>query len=275
MNQVLPIARDAARTLWRHKRLWVFGFFVAAGAGGGAHVDLPAGGASLLAGPVVGLLVAGAIAVLVGLALHVVSEGALIDAVREERRGNAPALGLSWRRGRSAAGRLLGLKLLTWIASSVVLGGAATPVVLGALEVLPLAVGVVLSVLLAVVAVPTAVSVYLAHEVGLRMVVLGRRGAVDGLRAGLRFLRGRLRFALTLLVADGVAQAVTALVALPFALVAFGVGFGVHAAAGLVPGLVVGGALGAPIAILVAGARGTFRSALWTHAFLDEHPASS
>jgi hypothetical protein len=272
-NQVLPIARDAVRTLWAHKRLWVLGFFVAAGAGGGVQIELPAGGLAALPGWVLGLSIGAGLLGVAILGLHVVSEGALVEAVRDERRGRTPTLERSWKRGLRAAGRVLGLEVLAGLAITGVVGLAAAPLVLGVLEAVPLALGAVATALLAVVALPVALSVYLAHEAGIRLAVLEQRGPLDALRGGLRFLRGRLRFALTLFVVDGVAQIVTGLLALPFALVALGAGFGVHAAAGIVPAVVVGVALAAPVGALAAGARGTFRSALWTHALLDERPA--
>ncbi len=48
------------------------------------------------------------------------------------------------------------------------------------------------------------------------------------------------------------------------------VGFGVYLAAGLVPALVVGAALLIPFAIAIAGARGVYRSSLWTLGWLEE-----
>ena len=275
MTRVLPIARDAVRTVWTHKRLWVLGFFVAAGAGGGAQVELPAGGFGGFPTWVFGLLVLGSVLGVVMLGLHVVSEGALIEAVSRERRGEVPALGPSFRRGLAPAARVFGLKVLAGVVSTVAAAVAAAPALLGVFHAIPLALGIVLTLLLAVVAVPVVVSVQLAQEVGTRMVVLERRGPVDALRAGLRFLRGRLRFALTLFVVDGAAQLVTGLVALPFGLVAVGIGFAVYAVAGVVPAVAVGAVLAAPIGAMAAGARGTFRSALWTHGFLDERPALS
>lgn len=275
MNDVLPVARDAVRTLWRHKRLWVLGLFVAAGAGGGTRFDAPSDATGITAGWVAGLVLIAAVTGVITLALHVISEGALIDAVREERRGRVPALGPAWRRGLASAGSVLGIKALTWVATSAVVAAAAAPLLLGLLEIVPLALGVALTVPLVVVAVPTALSLYLAHEIGLRMVVLEQRRAVDALRAGLRFLRGRLRFALTLLVVDGVAQLVTAVIAVPFVLVVLAIGGATYAVAGLVPAVVVGAIVLAPIALALTGARGTFRSALWTHGMLDGRPGAA
>lgn len=275
MTNVLPIARDALRTLWRDKRLWLFGFFVAAGASGGVQLELPAGGLTAVPPWVLGLLVGAAIAGLAMLALHAIGEGALIHAVRAERRGRRVPLAEGWRRGWSTAGRVLGIKLLVALGTTLALGSAAAPAVLGALERVPLAAGVALTVLLLLGAVPFALSLVLAHEVGLRLAVLEDRRAVDALRAGLRFLRGRLRFALILLVVDGLAQVAASLVALPFALLAVGLGFLGYLAAGLPVGIAVGAVLAAPVGVLVVAARGTFRSALWTHGVLDERPSAA
>lgn len=276
MNSIKPIALEALRTLWRDKRLWFFGFFVAAGAGGGgAQLDLPAHGGPLqgVSALLVGALVGGSLLGLLGLALHVVSEGALIRSVFAGRGGERPPMADGWRAGLASAWRVLGVKAVVAFLCALAVGVAAVPIALGATHVVPLWLGVSLGLPLLLVAAPFAITLYLVHEVALRLVVLENRGVLDALRGGRDFLRGRLAYVLSIVVVDGVAQAASGLVALPFALPALALGYGLHAAFGLVPALVTVGVLMLPIATLIVGARGTFRSTLWTLGFLDERPS--
>lgn len=269
--QVFPIAREAYRRLFADRRLWLFGFFVGAGAGG-VSLDLSGSGASSIPGWVFGLA---AVAILLGLVifgLHVVSEGALIEAVRRERDGERVSLGRAWKSGARSGWRVLGVKAVTWLVAAAAVVVAAAPALAGALGGIDLALGAVLTAMLAILAAPVLVTLYLVHEIAMRMVVLERRGVIDAIGGAQRFLRGRLRYGLGLLLVDGLAQAAAGLVSVPFALVALGVGFGVYALAGLVPGVVVGALLVLPVALMVVGARGTFRSRLWTVAFLEERP---
>jgi hypothetical protein len=276
MDTILPIAGEALRTLWRDKRLWFFGFFVAAGAGGGGvQLQTPAHGAQLagVSALLVAALVAGGVVGLVALALHVVSEGALIRQVFEGRAGARPTMADGWRAGLGSAWRVLGVKLLVVLLSALAVGVGAVPVALGVAKLLPTWLGVALGVPLIVVAIPIIITLYLVHEVALRMVVLEGRGVLDALRGGRDFLRGRLAYVLSLVVVDGVVGAASGVVVLPFVMLALPVGVAVYAAFGLVPAVVTAAALLAPVAMALVGARGAFRSTLWTLSFLEERPS--
>ena len=278
MSQVVSIARDALRTVRTNKRWWVLGFFVAAssGSGGGEwRADPEAATGTLEPWMIAAMLVA----LLLGaifFAVQLVAEGALVEAVREERRGQQETLRASWSRGPRHALRLAGLQLVTLGAVSLTLLIAAAPAIGAAVGLLPWAVGIGLSVPLGLIAVPTVISLSVAREVGTRMVVLESRGPVDALRAGLRFLRGRLPLALMLLIADGLAQAAVMSVGLLLVAPGVAVAAALYFGLGLVgPAIAVGLVLAVPPVIAAVGARGTFHSALWTHAFLDERPALS
>lgn len=267
----LSIAREAYRGLLADRRLWLFGFFVGAGASGASfNASNPA--AAAMPAWVLGLAAGAGLLGLVFLALHVISEAALILGVYRERSGKDVALGSVWKRGVRLAPRVFGVKLAVFALSTLVIGLAAAPAIAGALGAIELALGVALTAVLAVFAAPPLVTFYLMHEIGLRMVVLERRGVADSLGGARRFLRGRLRQGLLLLLVDGVAQAAAGVIGAPFALLAMGAGFGVYTLAGVPWGIAVGALLAMPVAALIVAARGTYRSRLWTVAFLEERP---
>lgn len=270
----LGIAKESVKTLWTHKRLWVFGLFVAGGSGGGASFDegAAAGGSGVegIAGWVVALIVGAVVLGLVGLFMHVVSESALIHSVRDARGGGEPRLGPAFRRGVGWFGRLLGIKVLAFVTALVSVAVVAVPAVLGALEVWPLWLGAGLTALLALPAVPWLLTVYFVYEWAMRFAVLEDRGAIASLRAAERFLHGRIAASLKLLVMDALGQVVSGLAALVVAVAAGLVGLGVYFAAGLVPAIVVGVVMLLPFAVAITGARGVYSSSLWTLGWLEE-----
>ncbi len=275
MTSIRTLALETLRSLWRDKRLWFFGFFVAAGAGGGGlQLDLPGHGVPVqgMSALLVGALVGGGALGVLALGLHVVSEGALIRSVFEGRAGARPAMRDGWRAGFSSAWRVLGVKALVVLVSALAIGVGAAPVALGAMKVLPMWLGLAVGMPLLIVAVPVVLSLYLVHEVALRMVVLEGCGVLGAMRGGREFLRGRLSYLLSLMVVDGVAQAASGLIALPLVLPAFALGFALYAAFGVVPAVIAVAVLMVPVATVLVGARGTFRSTLWTLGFLEERP---
>jgi hypothetical protein len=168
---------------------------------------------------------------------------------------------------------VLGIKALA--ALVVILVGAAigAPILIAVTGHAPLWAGIPLGVLLALVAVPLLLTGYFLYEYALRIAVLDARAATDAYRAALAFLHGRIVPSILLAVASSLGSMVAGLAALVAAVPAVVVGLAVYAAAGLVPGLVAGVAVLVPLMIPVAGAQGTFRSAVWTLGFLSARKA--
>lgn len=272
------LALESLKLLWRRKYLWLFGLFVAGGVGGGAGGPRGPGadgdgGLSRAQGlpewfwPVV---IAGLLVGLVALVLHVASEAALIQGVRAEREGEAYGIRRGFHVGFSHFWRLLGLKLVFAFvlqASALVI---LTPVLLGVFKVIPLAPGVGLTLLLALVGIPWLLTVYFIYEYAMRFLVLEDRSVKEAARAAYRYLHGRIVDSLQVLIVAFIGRMGAGLVGLlvvaPIALLAVGVYF----AAGLWPALAFGLALGAPLMLAVAGAGGVFTSSVWTIEFLEE-----
>src|SRR5580692_827810 len=140
--QPTHVATEALRTLWKHKVLWLFGFFVAAGGGGGSGAPgrgpHPAAAGSALPAWVYAAIAAGAVLALILLLAHVLSEGALIVAARASREGTPVGVRTQLRAGWSAFGRVFVLKVMIIAAMGATLGVAGGPAVLGALGLIPL-----------------------------------------------------------------------------------------------------------------------------------------
>jgi hypothetical protein len=264
---VLRIAKDALETTWKQKRLWLYGFFVAAGGGGG--------GANFSEGDsipawVIALIAVASVLGLAALFMHIISESALISAVAASRAGTPQPLRVGFRIGAALFARMLAVKALALLGALLTIAVIVAPVVLAVLELISLWVGVPITAVLALAAVPWLLTLYFIYEYAMRFVVLEGRTPFDALDRARAFLRGRLETTLQLLIADGIGRALAAAVG-GFAVVVIGgvIGGAVYLISGHVLAAVIAGAVAvAPIAIADACVLGTYRSSIWTLGFL-------
>lgn len=270
---IIRIAKQSFSTIRSHKYLLFFGFFVASGGGAGGNVGghghhggpLPA-----RVWPLIGVAVVLGLAALV---MHVLSEGALIDGVERAQRGQRGRIGEELGQSRRHFWTLAAIKVVLGAAMLVSVAVVAAPVGGALLGAYPVVAGAVATALLGLLAVPWLLTLYFVYMYAMRIAVLDDKKALDAMRSAKRYLHGRLASSLKLLVAGGLGSAAVevagGLVALPIA----ALGLGVYFLAGLVPALVVGGVLLAPVAVLVAGSVGAYRSSVWTLGFLDGREA--
>ncbi len=275
--EIIAVAKQAIRVVWRHKYLWFFGFFLAGGtAGGGARTSdsAAAGNGQALPGWLVPLLATMAVVALVALVLHVVSEAAVIEGVRrhrdEEPFGTRAGFGVGFR----LFWRVLGIKLLAAAAFLGVGVIIVAPALLAAFGVLPLWLGIPVAVLLALLALPVALSFYFVYLYALRFAVLEGAPPLDAVRAAIAWLHGRVLVSLQLLLAWGLGALAAGVAAVVALLPAAAIGVGVYFLAGLVPALVVALVLLLPVLVPLAGITGAYGSAVWTLGFLDEQRAA-
>jgi hypothetical protein len=266
----IKVGKDAFKNLWTHKSLWFFGLFLGAGGGGaGASPQSGHGGNQALPAWLIPVLVAAVVAAFGGLFMHVVSEAALIEGVRRNRAGTPLRIGAGMRVGMHHFWRVLGVKLL--LALGLGLSGLllAVPAVLGALGLVPLWLGVAVTVPLLFLAVPWFLTLYFVYVYALRIAVLDERGARVAIREARVYLRGRVLDSLKLLLVSFVGQMGGAAVAAALILPVVALGAALYFTVGLVPAIVVGAALLVPVALAAGGALGTFRSSVWTLGFLE------
>lgn len=283
---VTAIAKQAFKLVQTNKHLWFFGFFLAGlgggGAGGGSgHKPKPGVAEAATAAaqhdlpgwlwPVLALAV---VLGLVGLAMHVVSEAALIEGVR--RRDGDLAFGVrsGFASGLRHFWRVLGVKALAALVAALFAGAIVVPILAAVAGHLPLWAGLPLGVAAALVAVPVLLTGYFLYEYALRVAVLEGAPASEAYRAAISLLHGRLVPSVLLLGTAAASSVVAGLASLLAALPAAAVGLALWHFVGLVPGVVAGVALLVPALVPIAGAQGTFRSAVWTLGFLSARKAA-
>ncbi|GAB4257509.1 MAG: hypothetical protein Kow00122_15340 [Thermoleophilia bacterium] len=237
------LLKGAWHVTWRHKYLWVLGFFAAEGGGCGLSGDysfgadepitwsgrtwVPLGELVERHWPVVLALVAGGLALaLVFLVLRVVAAAGLIHGTDQALAGRPGAgLGAAWRRGLQVFWPMVGLGLLTTLIALAgilaVAGSAAVPIAFlvlsrdmgpgGVIGVALIALGAV------AVLIPAAVALQLVWNWSTRALVLQGRPAGVSLRLGWRILRdnpGHSLLAWALQTAISIAASIPAAVAL-------------------------------------------------------------
>ena len=266
----LTIARQSFTTAWRHRALWLFGFFLAGsgGAGAGGPPRSSSGAASLpewLIPIIIGAVFAG----LVALVMHIISEGALIAQVEQATGGVTPTVRSSLRSGLTNFGVVFRIKALALVGLMGLAALVLAPVGLGLASVIPVPVGAVLSGLVALVMMPAALTGWLLLEISLRVAVLEKRTALEALAEGKRYLSGRLLESLQLLVVAVVGVAGIGLVGVIALALGGIVGLLVFVVThALVLSLVAAAVVAVPLLVPVIAFGGTFRSTVWTTGFL-------
>lgn len=266
---ILRIAKQAFSTIRSNKYLLFFGFFVASGGGAGANTGHHGHHAGALPAWVWPLLVVGLVLGIAALVMRVLSEAALIDGVERAQHGERTGIGEGLRGSRQHFWTLVAVKAALGGLFLLSLAVVAAPAVGGVLGGYPVVAGAIASALIGVVAVPWLLTLYFIYMYSMRIAVLDGQKALDSIRAAQRYLHGRIANSLKLLVAGGVGAALVevsgALVLLPVA----ALGLGIYFVAGLVPAIVAGAVLALPVAVVVAGSVGAYRSSLWTLGFLE------
>lgn len=268
---VIEIAKECAGLVRHNRWLWPFGLFaLAAGNASGEHRSETAGSGAEALPSWLPYAIAGAVVfALVVLVLHVVAEAALIDGVRRARAGQRlglrQGLGNGWQHFR----KVLGIKLAYGGLVGLAAIALAAPVAATALGVVPAGVGIAISVVVALLAVPFILTVHLTYLFALRFAVLDGRGVLDALGCAKRLLRKRLATSLKLLIAAELGTVVVGALGLVAAAACALVALPVYLLAGATAALVVFGVLLVPVGLAAAGALGSYQSAVFTVAYLD------
>lgn len=273
--ETLQTVKESLRIVRDHRRLWLFGLFVAGmGGAGGTGGRSSGGGTSELPAWLPWALAAGALTALAVLVMHVVSEAALIEGVRRARVGLPFAIGDGFGVGRRHFLRLLGVKASLAAGAGIAAGLVALPLGAGWAMGAPLWLGALGAALCALLALPLLLALWLVVTWAARFVVLDGFGPLDALREGHALLASRLRASLELLVAWSLGAGLIGLFVLPAVLLAALLGLAGYAAGGVPAALVLFALVLVPAALLLAGAVGTYRSSLFTVAFLQARQAA-
>jgi hypothetical protein len=271
IREILGQGFHYARTC---KSLWLFGFFV--GMSGGSSGGGRPGGAGGSDGPfpisetaITMIVIAAVVAIIAMTVMRFVSEGALIEGVVRARQGGRMTTGEAFRAGLAHAGVVFRIALLYVAVSVGSLVVLAAPCIIAMQALGPLgAIAVGIPTLL--IAVPWLVTIYLVQAFAMRIAVLENRHALDAIAKARLFLHGRLKHALTLIVASFIGTLLIALV-----------GFVVLAPLGLllfslvpvlqiVPVIVVGCLVLLPVIYVLTAIAGTLRSSIWTIGYMTQ-----
>jgi hypothetical protein len=209
--------------------------------------------------------------------MNVISESALIAGVEDTRARGDRAFGVAEGMGHGLRHfrHVFGLKLIFFVLEITSVALVGTPAALAGLGVVPLWAGVTITALLALPALPWLLTVYFLRQYALRIAVLDGCGVFEALRGGWTHLHGRIAESLALLGVSLVGVAASSLVALAFAVPAALIGGLLYLLAGLVPAIVVGAALLIPGVFCALGFQGTYRSSVWTLAYLEAADAAA
>lgn len=291
------ILKRAWQITWRHKALWLFGFFLAlfsgggGGGGGGQGAQYTAGSGDLvqpawILSIVPVLIIIALLMVVAGIIIVPLSRAALIAMVSEVEETGDTRARTGWRIGWSRFLRLLGIGLLIGIPAAIV---AIVLVALGASPLLLLLferrvlsfVAILLTAILMLLAlgilIVGGVALSIMGQLAYRQCVLDKKGVFDSIRDGYRLGRKNLRqVGAVWLLLFGVDLA-TGIVMVPLALavVAFAAVPGIlvyMATEAAAPALVIGlplVVLGFLFLTILAGIVQVARSATWTLAYLE------
>jgi hypothetical protein len=274
------LVRRALEIMWKFKYLWIFGFFLEFGSGGGTwfgnlpdKVRLPIRdfiGCDLLEGALVGaivmLVLAALVVFIVFLIMYIISQGGLVHCVWRISTGENPSLRDGWNAGVKNFWRILGIRviIIIFILGSLLITLGPFVLMLIAFKLM----GVISGLVLLPLALVLIVAIALVDLYAARTCVIEEKGVFDSLGAGWNMLKDNLGPSLIValigigstLVYIFVFVAVGLLLVLPFvAVAAFNLFFGI--VAGVLVGLLYIG--------VVSALWGTYIDSLWTLAYLD------
>jgi len=207
------ILKRAWQITWRHKALWLFGFFLAlfsgggGGGGGGQGAQYTAGSGDLvqpawILSIVLVLIIIALLMVVAGIIIVPLSKAALIGMVSEVEETGDTRARTGWRIGWSRFLRLVGIGLVIGIPAAIVaivlIALGASPLLLLLLERRALTVAaIVLTFILMLpvlgVLVVGGVALSVIAQLARRQCVLDKKGVFDSIRGAYELGRANLR----------------------------------------------------------------------------------
>jgi len=266
---IMNLVKMSLKSLWEKKHLWFLGFFVATATGGGASYHA-GGGTGFLPVWVVPAILGGAVLAIAFAVMHMISEGALIEAIGRERNNQETSLRAELASGRRHMWQILGIKLVYGGISFLLVALVGLPVLGMVTETLPFIVGVPLAVIGGVIALPGLLTIHMLMQYALRFCVLDGRATFDALRLSKRHLVDRMMESIKMLLAAALGNIAGTLALAVVMLPGVLLGGIAYLVGGMIAGIVVGSLVAMPLIVALIGARGTFHSALWTHGFAEQ-----
>ncbi|HTY08610.1 MAG TPA: hypothetical protein VMF29_05555 [Candidatus Edwardsbacteria bacterium] len=279
MNYSAIVNRSLA-IAWKHRYLWVFGFFASMGGGTFSNIGGRASEGDRAAaitgwitshpGLVLALVFAGAVLLLVLGVLQVLSAGGLVRGTAEASAGRAGGFEQTLSMGYDCFGRVLGLELLLLlIVVGIMLAGFVPPIVMIATKQgVLVALGVAWLLLLLLPALALMIALGLAWNYALRFAAL--RGDPVGAAVAHGWALARRHLGTTVVLwlvnlaigfAAGMAMMVAGLLfAIPFVVAGI-----INLWLGLIPALLIG----LPLLVVITAVYGVYEYSYWTIAFTE------
>jgi hypothetical protein len=273
------LVKRALDIMWKFKYLWIFGFFVQFGSGGGGGIgrltdkfdgcELPVGdffGRISLVGILIPLILIALVVFVLYVILYVISQGGLIHCVSRIESGEKPALRDGWNAGVANFWRILGIAVVMII--SVL---AAILLSLGPFIAL-IIINKVLGLLSAMVFIPLFMvliaAISLISIYAYRVCITESKGVFDSITSGWGMLTSNLGKSLIVAL---ISIGSTIVYVIGFLIVGLflALPFIVLGAINLFLGVALGVIVGLIYIAVTSGAWGAYIDSFWTLAFLE------
>ena len=269
------LVKRALEIMWKFKYLWVFGFFLEFGSGGGGgfgnlpdKIKAPVGdflGGALI-GAIVLLVLVGLVVFVLFLIMYIISQGGLIHCVSRIESGEKPTLRDGWNAGIANFWRILGIAIIM-----LIFFFATAVVTVGPFVVL-LIVYKILGLLSAIILIPLFmvlfIAIMLVNLYAYRVCIIEGKRVFDSITGGWEMLKSNL--GKTLIVAlIGIGSTIVYVIGFLIVGLFLALPFIVLGAINLFLGIALGVIVGLIYIAVVSGAWGAYIDSLWTLAFME------
>lgn len=272
------LVKRALDIMWKFKYLWIFGFFLEFGSGGGGMGGLPdrfdrcelpvgdfLGGISLMS-IIIPLIMIALVVFLLFVILYIISQGGLIHCVSRIESGEKPTLRDGWNAGVANFWRILGIAILMIISFF-----AAILLSLGPFIVLIL-INKILGLLSAMVLIPLfmvlIIAISLISIYAYRVCIIGGKGVFDSIAGGWEMLTSNLGKTLIVTLIS-IGSTIVYIIGFLIVGLFLALPFIVLGAINLFLGIALGVIVGLIYIAVTSGAWGAYIDSFWTLAFLE------
>ena len=269
------LVKRALDIMWKFKYLWIFGFFLEFGSGGGAGGPMPDkikepigdffGGIPLMS-IIIPLILIGLVVFVLFLILYIISQGGLIHCVSRIESGEKPTLRDGWNAGVKNFWRILGIGIII-----LIFVFAAAMITLGPFVILLIA-NKTLGLLSAIILIPLflvlLIPIMLIDLYADRVCIIEGKGVFDSIAGGWEMLKSNLGKSL-IVALIGIGSTIVYMVGFLIIGLFLALPFIVLGAINFFLGIVLGVLVGLIYIAVASGAWGTYIDSLWTLAFLE------
>ncbi len=268
------LVKRALDIMWKFKYLWIFGFFLEFGSGGGGFGNLPEKFqepiGDFLSRPLLGALIflvlAGLVIFVLFLILYLISQGGLIHCVWRIQAKENPTLRDGWNAGVSNFWRILGISIIMLICIFVVAIVTLAPFVI--LIIAYKLLGLLSAIILFPLFLILFATIILIDLYATRTCIIDGKGVFDSIVGGWETLKSNLGKSL-IVALIGIGSTIVYVIGFLIVGLFLALPFIVLGAINLFLGIALGVLVGLIYIAVASGAWGTYIDSLWTLAFLE------